>query len=218
MEERHRDDGFEATFVVSTTRPDAWQRLRDATPARDWVPGPEPDQWWIPGVEGPGDELEVVHEKRLHVRKAAFPCEGSEIVITMEDAETGTRITFVQNGFGPDFPERRPWLESGWWCIRADLFVYFEHGIAPGRHLRPWVGIGCDVAETAGGLTVASVSPGGAAAQAGVHAGDLLLTVAGAPVVTIRELSILARSLRNGQEATFSYLRDRGVRKGAGTL
>jgi hypothetical protein len=218
MEERHRDDGFEATFVVTTPRAEAWKRLRDARPAQDRLTEPGPDQWWIPGVEGAGDELEVVPEELLRVRKATFPCEGSEIVITMEDAETGTRITFVQHGFGPDFPARRPWLESGWWAIRADLHVYFERGVAVGRHLHWWSSIGCDVAETPGGLTVTGLGEGGATSQAGVQAGDLLLTVAGAPVVTVRELSILLRAVRTGTKTEFSYLRDRAVLTGSGTL
>ena len=32
MEERHRDDGFEATFVVSTPRPQAWKMLTERAP------------------------------------------------------------------------------------------------------------------------------------------------------------------------------------------
>ena len=92
MEERHRDDGFEATFVVSTPRTESWKRLREAQPASDVLAPADAGQWWIPGVEGAGDELEVVDEHLLRVRKATFPCEGTEIVITMEDAETGTRM------------------------------------------------------------------------------------------------------------------------------
>ena len=83
-----------------------------------------------PGRRGAADELEVVPGELLRARKATFPCEGTEIVITMEDAETGTRLTFVQNGFGDGFAEQRPWLEAGWWSIRADLFVFFDRGLA----------------------------------------------------------------------------------------
>ncbi len=218
MEERHRDDGFEATFVVSTPRPQAWKLLTEARPASERIPGPGPQQWWIPAVEGAADEIDVVPEQLLRVRKATFPCEGTEIVVSMEDADTGTRITFVQNGFGPDFTARRPWLEAGWWAIRADLWLFFEHGVSAGRHLRPWSSIGCDVAETPGGLTVKAVSPGGPAESAGVQAGDVLLTIAGAPVVNVRELAILARSLRSGADVRVRYLRGGELLAGTSTL
>ena len=218
MEERRREDGFETTFVVSIPRDEAWKRLEEAAPVSDMLPPPRAGQWWNPAVEAPADELEVVPGERLRARKAVEPCKGTEIVITMEDADTGTRITFVQTGFGPGFGEQRPWLESGWWSIRADLFVYFEHGVVPGRHLRPWAGIGCDVTESPGGLTLSNVQPGGFADQAGVRDGDLLLTLAGAPAVDIRELSILMRSMRPGAEKKARYLRGGEILSGAGVL
>lgn len=218
MDERHRDDGFEVTFTVSAPRAEAWERLAAATPAADGLMPARPGQWWIPAVEGPADELEVVPGELLRARKATFPREGTEIVITREDAETGTRITFVQNGFGDGFAEQRPWLEAGWWSIRADLFVFFDRGLAPGRHLRPWSSLGCDVHETPGGLTVGAVGTGGLAHQAGVQEGDLLLTVGGAPVVNVRELAVLLRTLRGGSESKLRYARDRQVLTGHGTL
>jgi hypothetical protein len=218
IEERHRDDGFEVSFVVSVPRPQAWERLATATPASDALDPPGPGQWWIPAVEGAADEIEVVPQERLHARKATFPCEGTEIVVTLEDAGTGTRITFVQHGFGPGFAERRPWLEAGWWSIRADLYVVFERGVACGRHLRPWSSLGCEVAEGPGGLAVAAVQPGRFAHQAGARTGDLVLTVAGAPVVTVRELAVLLRSLRSGTDAKLRYLREGRVLAGSGTL
>jgi hypothetical protein len=218
MEERHREDGFEVTFTVSTPRDEAWARLAGAEPAADWLKPPEPGQWWIPAVEGPADELEVVPNERLRARKAAFPCKGTEIVITMEDAGTGTRITFVQNGFGDGFAESRPWLESGWWPIRADLVAFFEHGVSLGRHLRPWASLGCEVRETSSGVAVGTVDPGGLAEQAGAREGDLIVTVGGAPVVNVRELAVVMRMLRSGNETKLRYLRDREVMTGTGTL
>ena len=218
MEERHRDDGFEATFVVSTPRAEAWKRLSEARPASEAIGPAESGQWWIPGVEGAADELEVVPEERFHGRKATFPCKGTEIVITMEDADTGTRITFIQYGFGPDFDEGRPWLEAGWWAIRADLFMYFERGVAGGRHLRPWSSIGCGVDETPSGLVVTDVRRGGFAEQAGMVRGDLILTIAGAPVLTVRELAILVRSFRTGTKEKLRFVRDVEVLTGSGTL
>lgn len=218
MEEHHRDDGFEATFVVSASRVETWQRLEAASPVSDRLPRPAPGQWWVPGVEGAADPLEVAPERRLHVRKATQPCQGTEIVVTLEDADTGTRITFAQFGFGSGFEAQRAWLEAGWWAIRADLFVYFEHGTAPGRHLRPWSSLGCTVRETPGGLVASAVAPGSLAAAAGLRDGDLLLTVQGSPVVTVRELAAVVRAFRAGSEATLRFLRGREVCTGSGSF
>jgi hypothetical protein len=172
----------------------------------------------MPAWEGAADELDVVPEERLHARKATQPCKGSEIVVTMEDTGSGTRITVVQYGFGPEFEERRPWLESGWWAIRADLHLYFERGYSAGRHIRPWSSLGCHVAESPSGLVVSAVQPGSFSEQAGMEDGDLVLTLSGSPVITIRELSVVLRALRSGTETKVRYLREREVLSGKGTL
>ena len=103
MDERTRSDRFEASFVVEISREQAWERLAGATPAFEGLGIPRDGQWWIPGIEAPADELEVRPEELLRTRKAVEPCKGTEIVITVEDADNGTRITIVQTGFGPGF-------------------------------------------------------------------------------------------------------------------
>jgi hypothetical protein len=208
MEERVRPDGFEATFVVSTPRNKAWELLREAEPVSDVLPRPEDGQWWIPAIEGAADELEVVAERELRVRKAHEPCAGTEIVITMEDDATGTRITIVQTGFGDGFAASRPWLAAGWYPILADFVTFFERGVALGRHVAMWWSVGCDVQETPEGLVVTSVHRDGYAARAGLERGDLIVQLAGAPVLSVRDLSILTRGpLRTGVEAKVRVLR-----------
>jgi PDZ domain len=208
MEERIRDDGFEATFVVSTPRAKAWELLMSAERASDVLPPPAEGERWIPGIEGPAEDLEVVSDELVRCRKTAEPCRGTEIVITMEDAATGTRITIVQTGFGDGFDERRPWLTAGWYAILADLVVFFERGISLGRHVPWWWCIGCDVLETDEGLVVGDVRDDGFAARAGLQRGDLILQLAGAPILDVRDLSILTRGpLRTGVETIVRYLR-----------
>lgn len=209
MEEHHRDDGFEATFVVSVPRADAWQRLVDVQ--RDGT-------WWIPGVESTAEELEVEPASYLRVRKAEEPCKDTVIAMTFEDDESGTRITFVQHGFGPRFDSARPWLEAGWWAIRADLFVFFELGVSPRRHARWGASLGCDVTESPGGLIVSGVHDRGFAAEAGLRDGDLLLLLEGSPVVNVRELAAVSRSLRTGDAARVRWLRAGEMLSGTGTL
>lgn len=219
MDETVRDDGFEAVFVVRTPRAEAWEQLCNAKPAFEFFGEARPGQWWIPGIEAPADELEVKPESLLRARKAVEPCKGTEIVITLEDADTGTRIHIVQTGFGDGFSEQRPWLTAGWHAILADLVVFFERDVSLGRHGTWWYPIGCDVIETDEGLAVANVMPGGFAAQAGMRRGDLILQLAGAPVVNVRDLSILTRGpLKTGTEWDVRYLRDRAVLTGTGVI
>jgi hypothetical protein len=208
MEERIRPDGFEATFVVSTPRAKAWELLLAAEPATDSLAPPGPGQRWIPAIEGAAEDVEVVPEERLRARKVTEPCAGTEIVITFDDDSSGTRITVVQTGFGPGFDIGRPWLAAGWYAILADFVAYFERGVPLGRHLTMWWSIGCDVAETPEGLVVGTVHPDGFAARAGLERGDLILRLAGAPILTVRDLSILTRGpLRTGVQAEVSVLR-----------
>jgi hypothetical protein len=209
MEDVHRDDGFATTFVVSVPRVEVWKRLVEVK--RD-------NRWWIPGVESTAEELEVEPESMLRVRKAEEPCKDTVIAMSFEDEGTGTRITFVQNGFGPRFDSARPWLEAGWWAIRADLFVFFEHGVSPQRHGRWGASLGCEVTETPGGLVVSNLRDRGFAADAGMQDGDLVLLLSGSPVVNVRELSALLRGLRAGDAARARWLRNGQMMSGAGTF
>ena len=62
------------------------------------------------------------------------------------------------------------------------------------------------------------VRRGGFAEQAGMVRGDLILTIAGAPVLTVRELAILVRSFRTGTKEKLRFVRDVEVLTGSGTL
>jgi hypothetical protein len=213
------DDGFETTFVVSTPRPEAWELLRNATPAEGVPAGPEKGQLWIPAIEGAAEEIEAVDNEKLRARKLTDPCCDTEIVITMEDAATGTRITIVQTGFGAGFDAQRAWLAAGWSAIVADFVAFFERGISLGRHVTMWWSVGCDVTETPEGLVVGDVYPDGFAARAGLERGDLVLRLAGTPVLDIRDLSVLIRGpLQPGVETSARYLRGDQVRAGTGVV
>ena len=220
MKETIRDDGFEATFVVSTTRDEAWARLEAAEPAAEGLGERRPGQWWIPAIEAPADELEVEPGHRLVTRKAVQPCKGTEIVLTLTDEGSGTRITIVQSGFGDGFAEQRAWLAAGWYPILADLVIFFERGVSLGRHASMWSSIGCEVTETDEGLVVAgAVQDGGFSAQAGLQQGDLLVRLMGSPLTTIHDLAVLSRGpLRPGTEATVRFLRGTELRRGVGQI
>ncbi len=219
MEERTRDDGFEATFVVSTPRAKAWDLLMSAGPSAASLTPPAPGERWIPAVEGAAQDVEVAPEQRLRVRKTSEPSAGTEIVITFEDDESGTRITVVQTGFGPGFDAQRPWLAAGWAAIVADFVAFFERGVTLGRHVTMWWSIGCDVNETDEGLVVGNVSSDGFAARAGLERDDLILQLAGTPVVNVRDLSVLVRGpLQTGVDTSARVLRGDQVLTRNGTI
>ncbi|HEY8949075.1 MAG TPA: DegQ family serine endoprotease [Rhizomicrobium sp.] len=62
--------------------------------------------------------------------------------------------------------------------------------------------------KTMKGAIIASVSPGGPAAQAGMAAGDIVLAVNGKPVEDSRDLTRRVASLPAGGSAAFTVLRD----------
>ena len=142
MEDELREDGFEGPRrgpnphrggVGTATRRRAGARFH---------PGATRGSVVDPRRGGGGRRDGVKEGEQLRARKATFPCEGTEIVVTMEDEASGTRIAFVSAGFGPDFEERRPWLESGWWAIRPTCSSTSIAACRPGRRLRPWSSVG----------------------------------------------------------------------------
>jgi putative serine protease PepD len=67
-------------------------------------------------------------------------------------------------------------------------------------------------------VEVLEVTAGGCAEQAGMRAGDVLLTAGGAPVFTSRELWVMLRAKGAGGDLDFEYVRGREHIAGAGTL
>jgi hypothetical protein len=196
------DDRFEATFIVAVTPEEAWRALEHGRPT---APG---EPWRLPAFEAPADELEVEPGRSLRVRKAAEPCKGTEIAITLEAAGSGTRITVVQSGFGAAFESAANVLEVGWTHIVADLALFLERGVAGGRHLMPWGGLGCTVRAVPAGLEVTAVH-GGTATALGLDRGDILVAVNGAPVVVERELAAVLRAARGRGDVAVTFVRER---------
>src|SRR5262249_51633007 len=79
-------DRFEATFTVSVEREVAWQRLTDDLD----------DKGWLPGFDATVAVVDTDDTRQLHATKTDEPCAGTDIVVTLEDDSTGTRIHVVQ--------------------------------------------------------------------------------------------------------------------------
>ena len=84
------------------------------------------------------------------------------------------------------------------------------HGKVVNSH-RAFLGI--RVGEANGnGVIVASVTPGGAAAKAGVRVGEMIVSVDGVPTPTISALSAVLAELKPGREASVVVKRQNGAK------
>lgn len=191
------EDGFEATFVVSASTERVWERLSDR----------KGDLWRLPSFEGLGEALHVDPGQQLHVRKVTEPCAGTEIVITLEHEGSGTKVTIVQSGFGAMWTFAADALEVGWRHILADLALYLERGVHGSRHIRRWGNFGCVFRDTDFGLEVVSAMGDSLAQRVGLTAGDIVIAIAGAPVVTRAELESLMRVLPSGETVEVEWVR-----------
>lgn len=123
---------FETTFEVRAAPEEAWQALVDAQPGRV-ERGAEPPQWWLPGFDGTGVELECEPPGRLTLRKDAMPCLDTTIAITFEHVASGTRITVVQSGFDEGFVEQAGehfWTHAD--LIAAGIEAFFAGALTRG--------------------------------------------------------------------------------------
>jgi hypothetical protein len=204
------DDRFEATFVVRTTPDETWEVLAGGRRADD--------TWWLPGFDTVAPVEEVDDGKRVRVRKVHEPCANTEIVVTVEAADTGTKVTIVQSGFGTEFfAAAVNELSVGWSHILADFALYLERDVKGGRHMMPWGSLGCTVQPTANGLVVDSVW-GGFAQTNGMQAGDVLLSIGGAPLCNVVELCTALRALQGRDNVAVTWARDRELVSAVGTL
>jgi hypothetical protein len=203
------EDRFVATFTVEMVPEEVWRLLHQASP----LSGEESaaGRLWLPGFEGQATVLEAEPFWRLRLRKDHHPCAGSEIIVTLESAGSGARVTVVQSGFGALFDVALDALQIGWSHIVADLALYLRRGVAGGRHTIPWALFGCTFNNSDEGLQVAAVFPGSYAARAGIEPGDILLSAGGAPIVERRELETVMRIVLAGELMEARWVRGREI-------
>jgi hypothetical protein len=192
----------ETTFEVASTPAEAWKALEEL---RARAAGPQ--EWWLPGFECRVAEVEAEQERRLTVRKLDEPCADTLIAVTFEHAGTGARIHVVQSGFDEAFVKG---AGQAFWThaqhIFADLHLFFETGVIARRAWGPWTSLGVAVDMEPIGLRVRRV--GGWAERVGLQEGDVLLTVAGAPLYSAADLGVIERVVRSGDEVGAAWVRD----------
>jgi putative serine protease PepD len=90
--------------------------------------------------------------------------------------------------------------------------------ITRGRASYPVIGATVQDGSGSGGVELASVEPGGPAADAGLRPGDLISTIDGRPVTTMEELIVTIRTRRPGQRVVLTYTRGSADRSATVTL
>lgn len=217
-------DDFEATFVVDLAPAEVWESLTTRTvkseadgEAHYVLPGfPSFEPLPLPGASCSLVEMEA--GSLLRVKKDHHPCQGSEIAVRLEQAETGTRVTVVQSGFGPflDFAGRDTVFGHGYQIVR-DFQLYLERGLTvPGT---VWgANLGARPKQTPVGLEIEAVDPGAFAETAGLRAGDLLLTLRGIRLHDIQQLSTVLALTEIGTTADVTWARGRESMSGKATF
>jgi hypothetical protein len=194
-------DRFEATFRLRIDRQTAWRRLTENATTD------EGEHMWLAGFDSQATIVDADPPRRLHASKDDEPCAGTDIVVTLEDDEIGVRIHVVQSRFGAWLPERYEIMAVGWRYIVADLQTYLATGVHARRHLRPWGDLGADATAIDGGIRVDRIREGGLAGQLGLDDGDLLVTLAGAPVASLDDLVTVLRVLDTDRLRAAEWIR-----------
>jgi membrane-associated protease RseP (regulator of RpoE activity) len=211
---------YERTFVVAVPVERAWQAFADVKEREAWASGrdhmddPESLETFEPGEIkiGPSELHERLSWSQYHSGLDGW----FENVVTFEEVKSGTRITIVRSGFG-DSEAWRHYAEStngGWDEMIADLVLYLETGVRAARHFSFRSGLAATTRQTAAGLQITHVVPGGFAAEAGMQSGDLLLWLNGAPVISQREVAFCVREHAPGTAIEVEYVRDGEVLRG----
>ena len=209
-------DGFEETFIVELEGDAVWETIASRTTQRESDSDDEV-HYVLPGfpsfvpqkVSGASATLiELDAGRLLRVRKDDEPCAGTEIAVTLEAVDQGTRITIVQSGFGPWLDRLRDTFQAHWTQIVADFRLYIERGLTvPGT---AWsVGLGAQTQETQAGLEIVDVEAGGFGEKAGMEPGDLLLTLRDLRVHDTKQLWTILALTQPGDSAEVTWARGR---------
>jgi uncharacterized protein YndB with AHSA1/START domain len=207
---------YERTFVVAVPVEKAWRAFTDDAEREAWM-GTPPD-----GLEPAQISVENVDRHRqLTWSQSHEGLEGSYTnTVTFEETTSGTRITLVRSGFG-DSEEWRHYMENtarGWDESLADFALYLETGISGGRHFQFTSGIAATALPSPAGVRITHVVPDGFAAAVGMRAGDLVLRLNGAPVLTFSDIAFACREHAPGTEIEAEYIRGKEVMHGRAPL
>lgn len=211
------DAVYERTFVVAAPITRAWLAFTDPQEREAWMANPHLDKFEPAEITiGAVEPL-----RRLSWSQRYAGLDGSyDTTVTFDEAPGGTRITIVRSGFG----ESEDWRHyahntaRGWDEMIADLALYLETAVRGARHFSFRSGLGATMLQSAAGVRITSVVPGGFAARAGMQAGDLLLRLNGASVVHLTDVAFIGRERDPGEMVEAEYVRDARVLRSSAPL
>ncbi len=212
---RFIEERFVAEFIIEKSPEEVWQQLQKEN---------ERELAWLsafprfPDSETTGKVVESHAPRKLRVHKHSEPCKGTEIAISLEDADNGTRVLVVQSGFPAWVKDSLESFEIGGNQIIADLILYLERGVEISRHGRPWAFPGFTTKEVGTGLEVETVMPDCFAEKAGLLPGDLLMCLNGAPVFTQLCLQAMMRIFKQGEQVEVLWVRGTELQTGMANL
>jgi len=212
---RFIEDRFEAEFIVEQPLEQVWEKLQEQN---------DTEAAWLsafprfPGFATTGEVIAVDAPYSVRVHKSSEPCKGSDIAVSLESVDNGTRVLVVQSGFPVWVKDALESFEIGGNQIIADLVLFLERGVEVSRHSMPWAFAGITTREVGTGLEVATVMPGCFGERAGLQSGDLLMTLNGAPLFTQLCLQAMLRVFKGGDEIEATWVRGSELQSGSGLL
>src|SRR5262249_56590053 len=131
-------------------------------------------------------------ERQSEIRDHLVPTAGSVVDVV---------APIVRSGFG-ESDDWRHYVHNtarGWDEMVADLALYLETAVRGARHFSLRSGLGATMLQSAAGVRITYVVPGGFAARAGMQAGDVVLRLNGASVVHLTDVVFLGREHDPGE-------------------
>jgi hypothetical protein len=212
---RFVEDRFVAEFVLEMSIAEVWDQFQKEN---------ERELSWLsafprfPDSVTTGEVVEVNAPRSIRVRKHSEPCKGTEIAVSLEEVDNGTRILVVQSGFPARVKDSLESFEIGGNQIIADLILYLERGVEISRHGMPWAFPGFTTKEVGTGLQIETVMPNCFAERVGLRPGDLLMSLNGAPLFTQLCLQAMMRVFKQGESVEALWVRGADVQKGMADL
>jgi uncharacterized protein YndB with AHSA1/START domain len=222
---------FEKTFTLSIPVDKAWEAFTDPKLIEVWLTGtvekadvrPGGQIAWAPDDYGQmvWDIVDVDPGRRLTYREApAILPVATEVTVTFEEAEAGTRLTVTQSGFGEgvDWQAQIDSVGLGWTQTLAALDLYLRTGVRLDRFFTFRSDLGFAADDVLAGPLVRTVTGDSFAARAGIRPGDIVVRLGDAPIFGRTDLWLFTREHDAGEEVEVAYARGGEVHVGRAAL
>ncbi len=233
-------EALEYELIVAAPAAEVFRAFTRATPLRDWLcdvaladarPGGRIYLWWNRGYYTAGEYTAVDPERRVAFTWLGRNDPGrTEVNVYLEPQDASTAVRLVHSGLGEgeDWARPRDEFARGWSTALENLQSLLETGQDLRYTRRPMLGVLLDdfnpaaAAElgvpVAAGVRITNAMPGMAAAEAGLQANDVLVSVAGQPVVDYPSLVAALQGRRAGDSVEFGFYRGSEYRQAPATL